>query len=305
AEVSSQNVNNVFKVFKTIDSDLQPRLAKFFPIKTSYTSFADMIQINGNVTLDVVVNQGFGYYPMDLYDFSGSYLIDPQPQEQNQNNITSNGQPISHIDCVSIQHDILPPIPIPPSVFPQYIVKEVSRDQLLALAYTPYDLDAFKIYIIDDTVNILVMFNMHLRQKEFIDIKQYVLSMSQSIDPKRTLLFPDMILYDFNTDPIQDIPSAYLTVADTDNPARLHIHISSELKADKQRKKLDKELTGLANIYINPLKPYIDTLAPPIVSKGLQVASSGLDLIYGNNGQDGVTNMTNFRNDIGNFIDEP
>ncbi|KAA6397235.1 MAG: hypothetical protein EZS28_007233 [Streblomastix strix] len=54
-----------------------------------------------------------------------------------------------------------------------------------------------------------------------------------------------------------------------------------------------------------PLKPYIDTLVPPIVSKGLQVASSGLDLIYSNNGQDRVTNMTNFRNDVGNFIDEP
>ncbi|KAA6377806.1 MAG: hypothetical protein EZS28_026665 [Streblomastix strix] len=54
-----------------------------------------------------------------------------------------------------------------------------------------------------------------------------------------------------------------------------------------------------------PLKPYIDTLAPPIVSKGLQVASSGLDLIYANNGQDRVTNRTNFRNDVGNSIDEP
>ncbi|KAA6321258.1 MAG: hypothetical protein EZS28_054577, partial [Streblomastix strix] len=114
-----------------------------------------------------------------------------------------------------------------------YTVTEVSRDQLLGLAYTPYDLDAFKIYIIDDIVNKLVMFNMHLRQKGFIDVKQYVLSMSESIDPKRTLLFPIMILYDFNTDPIQDIPSAYLTVADTDNPSRWHIHISSELKADK------------------------------------------------------------------------
>ncbi|KAA6332709.1 MAG: hypothetical protein EZS28_053245, partial [Streblomastix strix] len=86
AEVSSQHVNNVFKVFKTIDSDLQPRLAKFFPIKTSFTSFAGMIQINGNDTPDVVVNQGFGYYPMDLCDFSGSYLLDPQPQESNQSN---------------------------------------------------------------------------------------------------------------------------------------------------------------------------------------------------------------------------
>ncbi|KAA6394012.1 MAG: hypothetical protein EZS28_010463 [Streblomastix strix] len=54
-----------------------------------------------------------------------------------------------------------------------------------------------------------------------------------------------------------------------------------------------------------PLKPYIDTFAPPIVSKGLQVASSGLDLIYSNNGQDRATNMTNCRNDVGNFTDEP
>ncbi|KAA6391915.1 MAG: hypothetical protein EZS28_012556 [Streblomastix strix] len=171
-----------------------------------------------------------------------------------------------------MQHDILPSMPIPPSVLPQYTVREVSRDQLLALAYTSYDLDAFKIYIIDDTVNNLVMFNMHLRQKGFIDTKQYLLSMSQSIDPKRTLLFPVIILYDFNNDPIQDIPSAYLIVADTDNPARWHIHISSQLKAD---------------------------------NKGLQVAQSGLDLIYGNNCQDRVTDMTNFRNDVGNFIDEP
>ncbi|KAA6366188.1 MAG: hypothetical protein EZS28_038284, partial [Streblomastix strix] len=53
-----------------------------------------------------------------------------------------------------------------------------------------------------------------------------------------------------------------------------------------------------------PSKPYIDTLVPPIVSKGLQVASSGLDLIYQNNGQDRVTNLINFRNDVGNFINE-
>ncbi|KAA6368327.1 MAG: hypothetical protein EZS28_036144 [Streblomastix strix] len=233
AEVSSQHVNNVFKVFKTIDSDLQPRLAKFFPIKTSFTSFAGMIQINGNDTPDIVVNQGSGFYPMDLCDFSGSYLIDRLTQESNQNNVTSNGLPISHIDSVIMQHDTLPSVPFPPSVFPQYTVTEVSRDQILALAYTPYDLDAFKVYIIDDTVNKLVMFNMHLRQKVFIDIKQYVLSMSESIDPKKTLLFPVMILYDFNTDPIQDIPSAYLTIADTDNTSRLHIHISSQLKSDK------------------------------------------------------------------------
>ncbi|KAA6391096.1 MAG: hypothetical protein EZS28_013376 [Streblomastix strix] len=233
AEVSSQHVNNVFKVFKTIDSDLQPRLTKLFPIKTSFTSFAGMIQINGNDTPDVVVNQGFGYYPMDLCDFSGSYLIDPLPQESNQKNITSNGEPISHIVSVIMQHDILPPMRISTSIFPQYTVTEVSRDQLLALAYTPYDLDAFKIYIIDDTVNKLVMFNIHLRLKRFTEVKQYVLSMSESIDPKRTFLFPVMIQYDFNTDPIQDIPLAYLTVADTDNPVRWHIHISSELKAVK------------------------------------------------------------------------
>ncbi|KAA6371840.1 MAG: hypothetical protein EZS28_032633 [Streblomastix strix] len=233
AEVSCQHVNNAFKVLKTIDSDLQARQSKFFPIQTSFTSFAGMIQINGNDTPDVVVNQEFGYYSMDLCNFSGSYLIDPQPQEQNQNNIISNGQPISHIDSVIMQHDILPPIPIPQSVFPQYTVTEVSRDQLIALAYPPYDLDVFKIYIIDDTVNKLVMYNIYLRQKGFIEVKQYVLSMSESINPKRKLLFFVMILFDFNTDPIQDIPSAYLTVADTDNPARWHIHISSELKADK------------------------------------------------------------------------
>ncbi|KAA6360354.1 MAG: hypothetical protein EZS28_044119, partial [Streblomastix strix] len=158
AEVSSLHVNNVFKVFKTIDSDLQPRLAKFFPIKTSFTSFAGMIQINGNDTPDVAVNQGFGYYPMDLCDFSGSYLIDPPAQESNQSNIVSNVEPILHIDSVIMQHDTLPSVPIPPSIFPQYTVRDVSRDQLLALAYTPYDLDVFKIYIIDDTVNKLVKF---------------------------------------------------------------------------------------------------------------------------------------------------
>ncbi|KAA6384771.1 MAG: hypothetical protein EZS28_019702 [Streblomastix strix] len=80
--------------------------------------------------------------------------------------------------------------------------------------------------------NKLVMFNMHLRQKGLIETNQYLLGMNQLIDPKRTLLFPVMVLYDFNTDPIQDIPSAYLTVADTDNPARWYIHISSQLKTD-------------------------------------------------------------------------
>ncbi|KAA6324033.1 MAG: hypothetical protein EZS28_054239, partial [Streblomastix strix] len=94
-----------------------------------------------------------------------------------------------------------------------------------------------------------------------------------------------MILYDFNTDPIQDIPSAYLTVADTDNPARWHIHISSELKADKFvnyylsgsyfiAQKIGQGANWVGQHIYKPLKPYIDTLAPPIVSKGLQVASS-------------------------------
>ncbi|KAA6363413.1 MAG: hypothetical protein EZS28_041060, partial [Streblomastix strix] len=54
----------------------------------------------------------------------GSYLLDPQPQESNQNDMTTNGQPISHIDSVIMQHDTLPSVPIPPSVFPQYTVKE-------------------------------------------------------------------------------------------------------------------------------------------------------------------------------------
>ncbi|KAA6364158.1 MAG: hypothetical protein EZS28_040315, partial [Streblomastix strix] len=304
AEVSSQHVNNVFKVFKTIE----PKLAKFFPIKTSFTSFAGIIQINGNDTPDIVVNQGFGYYPMDLCDFSGSYLIDPQPQKQNLNNITSNGQPISQIDSIIMQHDILPPMPIPPSVFPQQSVTEMSRDQILALAYTSYYLDAFKIYINDDTVNKFVLFNMRLRQKGFIDIKQYLLSMSQSIDPKRTLLFPVMILYDFNTDPIQDIPSAYLTIVDTDIPVCWHIHISSELKVDKFvnyyisrsyfiAQKIGQGANWVGQHIYQPLKSFIDTLAPPIVSKGLQVAQSGLDLIYGNNAQDRIMNLANYRNE--------
>ncbi|KAA6392434.1 MAG: hypothetical protein EZS28_012036 [Streblomastix strix] len=169
---------------KTIGPLRAAYFVKDGPIQTTYTLFAGMIQINGNDTPDVVVNQGFGYYPMDLCDLSGSYLIDPQPQESNQNNITSNEEPISHIDSVIMQHDAIPSVPIPPSVFPQYIVTEMSRDQLLAFAFTPYDLDAFKIYIIDSTFNNLVLFNMHLRKKGFIESKQYVLSMCESIDPK-------------------------------------------------------------------------------------------------------------------------
>ncbi|KAA6378498.1 MAG: hypothetical protein EZS28_025975 [Streblomastix strix] len=123
-----------------------------------------MISISKNDTADVVVNQGSGYHPMDLCDFSGSYLFDSQIQESNENGTTSNGQPISHLNRVNIQHDTFLSVPITPSVFPQYTVTEVSRDQLLALAYTP---------------------------------------------------------------------SAYLTIAGTDNLVRQHIHIPSELKADK------------------------------------------------------------------------
>ncbi|KAA6365032.1 MAG: hypothetical protein EZS28_039441 [Streblomastix strix] len=233
AEVSSQRINNVFKVFITIDSDLQPRLLKFFPIRTSFTSFAGMISISKNDTADVDVNQGFGYYPMDLCDFSGNYLIEPQTQESNKNGTTSKGQPFSHIDSAIMQHNNLPSVSILPSVFPQFTETEVSRDQQLELAYTPYDLDVINVYIIDDTVNKLVMFNTYLRQKWFIETKQYLLNMNESIDPIRSLLFPVMILYDFNTDPIYDIFTAYQTVGDTDIPVRWHIHISSELKSDK------------------------------------------------------------------------
>ncbi|KAA6368654.1 MAG: hypothetical protein EZS28_035819, partial [Streblomastix strix] len=214
---------------------IPPRLSKLFPIKTSYTSFAGTIQINGNDTPDVVANQGSVIYPIDLCDISG--------------------------------------------------ITEVSRDQLLALAHTQYDLDAFKIYIIDDTVNKLVMFNMHLRQKGFIESKQYLLN----------------------------IPSAYLTAGNTDNPARRYIHISSQLKADNrnlQQSQIDSTKIGQganwASQHIQkPFNPFIDAIAPPIVNKGLQAASSGLDVIYSNHGQDRVTNMTNSKNDVGNFIDEP
>ncbi|KAA6378533.1 MAG: hypothetical protein EZS28_025941 [Streblomastix strix] len=177
-----------------------------------------------------------------------------------------------------MQHDTLPTVPISPSVFPQYAVTEVSRDQLLALDSTPFDLDDYKIQIFEDTVKKLVMFNMHLRQKGFIETKQYVLCMSESIDPKRTKLFPVMILYDVNTNPIQNILSAYFTDGDTDNPARWHIHISLELKADK-----------FAHNYISGsdfvLTQY-ESASPLIIIKGLQAASSGLDVIYANNAQD-------------------
>ncbi|KAA6371007.1 MAG: hypothetical protein EZS28_033465, partial [Streblomastix strix] len=231
---------------------------------TSFTSFSGMIQINRTDTPEVIVNQGSGFYPMGLCDFSGSYLIELQSQESNQNNITSNGLPISYIDSVIMKHYTFLLVPIPQSVFQQYAVTEESRDQLLALAYTPYDIDAFKIYTIDDIINKLVMFNMHLRQKGFIETKQYIHGMSESIDPKRILLFPVLILYDFNIDAIQDIPSAYLTVGYTDNPG-------TKWASQHQYK---------------PTKPFIDALDPPIVSNGLQAASSGSDAIYASNAQD-------------------
>ncbi|KAA6359577.1 MAG: hypothetical protein EZS28_044896 [Streblomastix strix] len=163
---------------------------------------------------DFAVTQRFGYYPLDLCNFRGNSVI--------------------------MQHDILPPMPIPPSVFPQYTVTKVSRDQLLALIYTPYDLEAFKNQIIDDTVNILVMFNMHLRQRGLLKLN--------------------------------NIPYAYLTVGNIDNSVRWHIHISSELKAD---------------------------------NKGLYATSSSLDARYSNNAQDRIMNLANFRNGVGNFVDEP
>ncbi|KAA6384863.1 MAG: hypothetical protein EZS28_019610 [Streblomastix strix] len=54
-----------------------------------------------------------------------------------------------------------------------------------------------------------------------------------------------------------------------------------------------------------PIKPFGNALASPIISKRLQAASSGLDVIYANNGQVRIMNLANFRNDMGNFIDEP
>ncbi|KAA6376506.1 MAG: hypothetical protein EZS28_027968 [Streblomastix strix] len=108
------------------------------------------------------------------YRISGSQLIDPPVQESNSNNdIGANGQPISYIDSAIMQHDTKPQVPNQPSVFPQYAVTELLRDQLFALTYTQYDLDAFKINIIDVTVNKLVMFNIQLKQKGFIETKQH------------------------------------------------------------------------------------------------------------------------------------
>ncbi|KAA6377408.1 MAG: hypothetical protein EZS28_027065 [Streblomastix strix] len=127
---------------------------------------------------------------MDLCTFGGSYLIDPQHQESNWNGTTSNGQPICHIDSDIMQHDTLLSVQRPPSIFPQYTVTEILRDQLLVLAYTPYDLDAFKNNVIKSTANKLVIFYMHLKLKSSI----------------------------------QDIPSTYLTVGDTDNPVRCGIY---------------------------------------------------------------------------------
>ncbi|KAA6392662.1 MAG: hypothetical protein EZS28_011810 [Streblomastix strix] len=66
------------------------------------------------------------------------------------------------------------------------------------------------------------------------------------------------------------------------------------------------EGANCANQHIyKPIKPFVNALAPPIISKGLQAASSGLDVIYANNSQDRIMNLANFRNDVGNFIDEP
>ncbi|KAA6357997.1 MAG: hypothetical protein EZS28_046476 [Streblomastix strix] len=162
-----------------------------------------------------------------------TYLFVPQTKESNENGTASNRQPISHIDRVIIQHDTFPSVPIPPTFFSQYTVTDVSRDQLLALAYTSYDLDSFNIQLPDDSVIKLVIFNMFLRENRFVEIQQYVHSMSESIDPIRTLLLPVMIQYDFSTDTKYDTPSAYLTVASKDNSVSWHIHIPSELKTDK------------------------------------------------------------------------
>ncbi|KAA6391347.1 MAG: hypothetical protein EZS28_013129 [Streblomastix strix] len=74
-----------------------------------------------------------------------------------------------------MQHDTLPSVSTLPYVFPLYTVTEVARDQLLALVYTPYYLDTFKIYVIEETIKSLIIFNMHLRQKGFVETKQYVL----------------------------------------------------------------------------------------------------------------------------------
>ncbi|KAA6362805.1 MAG: hypothetical protein EZS28_041668 [Streblomastix strix] len=95
-------------------------------LKDSFTSFAGMIQNNGNDTLNVVVNQGFGFYPMDLGDFKESYLMDPQKQELNENGITSNGLLISHTYSVIKQYDTLPPMPVPSSIFRLYTLTEMS-----------------------------------------------------------------------------------------------------------------------------------------------------------------------------------
>ncbi|KAA6353922.1 MAG: hypothetical protein EZS28_050551, partial [Streblomastix strix] len=42
-------------------------------------------------------------------------------------------------------------------------------------------------------------------------------------------------------------------------------------------------------------KPFVNALAPAIVSKGLQAASSGLDAIYANNAQDTIMNLAKFQ----------
>ncbi|KAA6398960.1 MAG: hypothetical protein EZS28_005513 [Streblomastix strix] len=97
AELASQHTNNVFKLFKSIDSDLQPTIPKYFPIKTSFTSFVGMIQINPKDTPDVTINQGLSQAPVDLCDFQGCYVIDPQAQD-NSNAAPIINDAISHID---------------------------------------------------------------------------------------------------------------------------------------------------------------------------------------------------------------
>ncbi|KAA6308847.1 MAG: hypothetical protein EZS28_056614, partial [Streblomastix strix] len=51
AEVSSQHVNNVFKVFKTIDSDLYPRLAKLTNVVTSDYVTANFVSTNSTQSI--------------------------------------------------------------------------------------------------------------------------------------------------------------------------------------------------------------------------------------------------------------
>ncbi|KAA6366089.1 MAG: hypothetical protein EZS28_038384 [Streblomastix strix] len=150
-----------------------------------------MIQINGNDTPDVVVNQGFGFYPMDLCDFSGSYLIDPLKQSNDNSYQQSIDMANSHIDAVTIQHDILPSIPIPPSVFPQFTIKEVDKDQLLSQTFIPYNFDEFKNYAV-------------FTQLEFCDIPPTYLTVADTDNPVRCL-------FDSNHD-ITQIMNSFLSI---------------------------------------------------------------------------------------------